>query len=304
MENTGYTKPLYILPFDHRITFAKNIFSKNSLDELTNEERLLISEYKKIIYEGFKKAVQNGVPKESSAILVDEEFGDEILKDAKQDGFLTILTTEKSGQDEFELQYGGDFTLHIDKYNPDFVKVLLKYNPEDEDNLKKRELEKLKTVTDFCKVKGFKFLLEVLVIPSNKQLMSVNNSKEEFDNKLRPKLTAEVVRQFHQNGVEPDVWKLEGFDSKEAYKEVIETAREKGRSSVSLVILGRGENEEKVDEWLSIGKDVVGVIGFAVGRTVFWQSILDFRSGAKSREQIVEEISNNFIKFYKIFTSK
>lgn len=304
MENLGYNKSLYILPFDHRATFAQKVFNKNSIADLTSEEHQLITEYKKIVYEGFKKAAQNTVPKESAAILIDEEFGDEILKDAKENGFLTILTTEKSGQDEFEFQYGGDFPAHIEKYNPQFVKVLIKYNPEDAQDLKTRQLEKLKIVSDFCQVKGFKFLLEVLVIATKNQQEKSGGSKEQFDKLLRPGLTVELIKELQAAGVEPDVWKLEGFDSKEDYNEIIRTARDNGRNNVGFVILGRGENEEKVDEWLKIGKDVVGVIGFAVGRTVFWQAILDFRSSTKTREEAVTQISENFTNFYKIFTSK
>lgn len=304
MENLGYSKSLYILPFDHRATFAQKIFNKNSIADLTNEEHRLITEYKKIIYEAFKKAVGNVIPKENAAILIDEEFGDEILKDAKENGFLTILTTEKSGRDEFEFQYSGDFTAHIEKYNPQFVKVLIKYNPEDNQDLKNRQLEKLKTVSDFCQVKAYKFLLEVLVIATKNQQEKTGSSKEQFDKLLRPGLTVELIKELQLNGVEPDVWKLEGFDSSEEYKGIVEAARANGRNNVGLVILGRGENEEKVDEWLKIGKSVIGVIGFAVGRTVFWQAILDFRNGAKSREEAVDAISENFTNFYKIFTSK
>ncbi len=304
MENLGYSKPLYILPFDHRATFAQKFFNKNSIADLTSEEHQLITEYKQIIYEGFKKAVENGIPKENAAILTDEEFGDGILKDAKENGFLTILPTEKSGQEEFEFQYGGDFPAHIEKYNPPFVKVLIKYNPEDAEDLKTRQLEKLKLVTDFCQVKGFKFLLEVLIIPTKSQGEIVNNSKEEFDKALRPHLTIRMIKELQTAGIEPDVWKLEGFDSIEEYKGIVETARADGRSNVGLVILGRGENEEKVSEWLRVGKDVIGVIGFAVGRTVFWQAILDFRSGTKGRDETVSLISENFTDFYKIFTSK
>ena len=303
MENLGYSKPLYILPFDHRATFAQKIFNKNSLSELTDQEHQLICEYKQIIYEGFKKAVQNGISKENAAILLDEQFGDVILKDAKEKGFVVLLTTEKSGQEEFDFQYGADFATHIEKYNPQFVKVLIKYNPKDDTDLKTRQLEKLKTVSDFCKVKGFKFLLEVLIIPNKEQQESSHNSKEEFDKILRPDLTVEMIRELQLARVEPDVWKLEGFDAKEDYIEIIQAARENGRNNVGLVILGRGENEEKVDEWLKIGKEVVGVIGFAVGRTVFWQAILDFRSGTKTREEVIFQISQNFSNFYKIFTS-
>lgn len=304
MENLGYNKLLYILPFDHRATFAQKFFNKNSVADLTSEERQLIMEYKKIIYEAFKKAVENGVPKENAAILVDEEFGDEILKDAKENGFLTILTTEKSGQDEFEFQYGGDFPAHIEKYNPSFVKVLIKYNPEDNQQLKTRQIEKLKIVTDFCQVKKYKFLLEVLIIPTVKQEEIVGNSKEQFDKAMRSDLTVKMISELQNAGIEPDVWKLEGFDSAEEYKEIVQAARANGRSNVGFVILGRGENEEKVDDWLRIGKNVVGIIGFAVGRTVFWQGILDFRNGAKNRDEVVNEISKNLTNFYKIFTSK
>ena len=304
MENLGYTKPLYILPFDHRATFAQKIFNKNSIADLTSEEHQLITEYKQIVYDAFKKAVGNAVPKENAAILIDEEFGDEILKDAKENGFLTILTTEKSGQDEFEFQYGGDFPAHIEKYNPQFVKVLIKYNPEDVQDLKTRQLEKLKTVSDFCQVKGFKFLLEVLVIATKNQQEKSGGSKEQFDKLLRSGLTVGLIKELQANGVEPDVWKLEGFDLKEDYNEIIRTARDNGRNNVGFVILGRGENEEKVNEWLRVGKNVVGVIGFAVGRTVFWQAILDFRSSTKTREETVTQISENFTNFYKIFTSK
>lgn len=303
MENLGYNLPLYILPFDHRAVFAQKIFNKNSLADLNDQEHQLICEYKKIIYEGFKKAVQSGIPKESAAILLDEEFGDEILKDAKQNGFVVLLTTEKSGQNEFDFQYDGDFPVHIEKYSPQFVKVLIRYNPKDQEDLKKRQQEKLKTVSDFCKVKGFKFLLEVLVIPTKEQAESTNNSKEEFDRTLRPSLTTEMIRELQIKGVEPDVWKLEGFDTAKEYEEIVAAARENGRSNIGLVVLGRGENEEKVDEWLKVGSQVVGVIGFAVGRTVFWQAILGFRAGTKTREEAVDAISQNFFNFYKIFTS-
>ncbi|MCL5435073.1 MAG: DUF2090 domain-containing protein [Patescibacteria group bacterium] len=304
MENLGYTEPLYILPFDHRATFAQKIFNKNSIADLTSKEHQLITEYKQIIYEGFKKAVQTGIPKENAAILIDEEFGDEIVRNAKEEGYVILLTTEKSGQEEFEFQYNGDFPAHIEKYSPQFVKVLIKYNPKDGEDLKARQLEKLKLVTDFCQVKGYKFLLEVLLIATKEQKESVSSSKEVFDKTMRPDLTVKMIKELQNAGVEPDVWKLEGFDTAEEYKEIIEAARANGRSNVSLVILGRGENEEKVDEWLEVGKSVTGVIGFAVGRTVFWQAISDFRSGTKTREETVSLISENFTNFYRIFTAK
>ena len=118
IKSLGYTKNLFILPFDHRSSFAKIFQDKDN-----------IASAKWIIYEAFKKALQDGISKDQSAILVDEEFGDKILIDAKNNGFTTILTTEKSGQKEFEFEYGNDFSKHIEKYNPTFVKALIRYKP-------------------------------------------------------------------------------------------------------------------------------------------------------------------------------
>lgn len=303
MENLGYSKPLYILPFDHRSTFAQKMFNKSSLNDLSEEEKQMIKDFKMIIYEGFKKAVTGGIPKEYAAILVDEEFGEAVLTDAKQNGFITILTTEKSGQEEFDFEYGDDFAAHIEKHSPIFAKVLIRYNPEDPEDLRHRQLERLKKISVFCRENGFKFLLEVLVIANEKQKEETDNSKEKFDDLLRPALTVADIKELQDFGIEPDIWKLEGFDTAQHYKEIVETAKENGRENVSLVVLGRGEGEEKVEEWLRIGSKVNGVVGFAVGRTVFWQSLVDFKNRIKTREEAVYTISANFTNFYRIFTS-
>ena len=68
----GYDKPLYVLPFDHRATFSKNMFGWKG--ELTTEQTAEISAVKQVIYDAFQEAVAGGVPKERAGILVDEQF--------------------------------------------------------------------------------------------------------------------------------------------------------------------------------------------------------------------------------------
>lgn len=306
MDNSelGYNKPLYILPFDHRSTFAQKIFDLQSTGELSEEQRHLIKEFKMLVYKGFKHAINNGVKKDFAAILCDEEFASEILIDAKHNGFITILTIEKSGSEEFEFQYGEDFKEHIDKYKPEFTKVLIKYNPADPEDLKQRQKNKLKILSDYSHADKYKFLLEVLVLPTKDQLDEVSGSREEYDMKIRPLLTAGIIKDLQVSGVEPDVWKLEGFDSEESYKEIVEAARANGRENVGLVILGRGANEEKVDEWLKTGSKVKGVTGFAVGRTVFWDALQRFHKGEISKAETIETIGTNYQNFCNIFTLK
>jgi 5-dehydro-2-deoxygluconokinase len=69
----GYDRALCILPFDHRGSFQAKMFGwKSPLSETQTTE---ISRAKEVIYDGFKAALANGVPKEKTGILVDEKFG-------------------------------------------------------------------------------------------------------------------------------------------------------------------------------------------------------------------------------------
>lgn len=291
---SGYNKDLYILAFDHRATFAQKMFSLKGVDDLSEDQKSEIREYKKIIYEGFKNALVD-VPKENAAILVDEEFGNDILEDAKKNGFITIFTLEKSGTSELELMDG--ILDRLKDFSPDFSKILVKYNPQDDPELKVRQLEKLKKVSDFSHENNVKFLLEVLVLPKFQ-----TSSRDDYDSILRPKLTAQMITEMQQAGVEPDVWKLEGMDKEEDYKMVVEKARQGGRDA-GVVILGRGETEEKVEEWLETGARVKGVIGFAVGRTIFWDILESVKAGDTTKEQAEEEIATAFEDLYEIFAS-
>jgi myo-inositol catabolism protein IolC len=297
----GYTKPLFILAFDHRGSFSKNLYNV-APDQLTQENIAQIKEYKQIIYEGFKHAVTMGVPKDQAAVLVDEEFGEAILADAKVQGFATIVSVERSGQDIFTFEYGDEYGEHLEKYRPTFAKALIRYNPEDSDDKKQGQQANLKILSEYAHQHTYKFLLEPLVPPSESQLAKVNGVQDEYDKIVRPGLTVTSIKELQEAGIEPDVWKLEGMDSKEDYEKVITQIRSGGRANVGMVLLGRGTNEDKVEEWLSIGAGVEGVIGFAVGRVIFWNAIVAYHDGKMSKEQAVEEISKKFQHVSTVFT--
>ncbi|MFH1186615.1 MAG: DUF2090 domain-containing protein [Candidatus Levyibacteriota bacterium] len=297
----GYTKNLFILPFDHRGSFVKKLLGKEG--SLTPEDKDYIISQKKIIYQAFKKAIKEKVPKENAAILIDEEFGDEILKDASLNGINIILTVEKSGQKEFTFEYD-DFENHIEKYNPSFVKVLIRYNPDDDNLSKKRQQEKLKKLSDYCAGKNNKFLLEVLVIATKEQLLKANGSKKEYINSQRPFLAARAIEELQNSGIEPDVWKLEGTESRTGYEEIVKIATREKRDQVGVIVLGGGQEREEVERWIKIAREVKGIIGFAVGRTIFWQPLLDLKSGKITKEETIHKISENFTYFTNIFRGK
>ncbi len=301
MSDLGYTKPLYILPFDHRATVIQKLFGLKLGDNLTDEQVHFMRDFKMLVYKGFKKALEKGIPTEFGAILCDEDFGSEVLFDAKHNGFITLLTIEKSGTELLEFQYE-DYKTHILNFKPTFTKLLVKYNPEDSQERKLKQKEKMKIISDFSHANNLKFLLEVLVMPTENQLEEAG-SKDDYDLKLRPKLSVEVIKDLQNFGIEPDVWKLEGFESELEYTEIINAIRRDGRENVGLVVLGRGADSAKVADWLRAGAKVKGVIGFAVGRTIFWESIEKFYKGQIGKAEVIDTVADNFYKFYKIFTS-
>jgi 5-dehydro-2-deoxygluconokinase len=124
----GYDRDLYVLPFDHRESFETKMFGWEG--PLTADQTAQIAAAKRVIYDGFTRAVASGVRKERAGILVDEQFGAAILRDAAAEGYVTACPAEKSGQAEFDFQYGDDFAAHIETFDPTFCKVLVRYNPE------------------------------------------------------------------------------------------------------------------------------------------------------------------------------
>lgn len=298
--SVGYDKDLYILPFDHRGSFQTKMFGWKG--DLTAAQTQEIADTKAVIYDGFKAAVAGGVPKEKSGILVDEQFGTAVLKDAARSGFSTACPAEKSGQDEFDFEYGEDFGKHIEMFNPTFCKVLVRYNPEGDKVGNKRQAERLKRLSEYLHKTGkSKYMFELLVPAEKAQLDKVGGDKKKFDLDLRPGLMVKAIQELQDAGVEGDVWKIEGLDRREDCQKVVEAARRGGRSKVGCIILGRGEDDKKVREWLSVAAPVPGFIGFAVGRTTFWDPLIDMRAKKISRDDAVKEISRRYREWCDIF---
>jgi len=296
----GYDRALYILPFDHRASFETKMFGWNEpLDATQTAE---ISAAKRVIYDGFLAAVAGGVARERAGILVDEQFGAAILRDAAAAGFVTAMPAEKSGQDEFAFEYGEDFARHIEAFHPTFSKILVRYNPEGDPALNRVQAARLKQLSDYLAGAGAsRFMVELLVPAEAAQLDKLKGDKAAYDAELRPGLMVGAIEQLQAAGVEPDIWKVEGLDRREDCARIVATARAGGRDQVCCIVLGRGENDRKVREWLEVAAGVAGFIGFAVGRTDFWDPLVAWRAQKATREQTVAEIARRYREFVDIF---
>jgi len=262
----GYTKPLYILAFDHRESFKKLAGIRG---EGSQEERGRVTDAKAMIFDGFRGAIARGAPQEACGILVDEEFGAEIARAAKAQGYLFAMPVEKSAQREFEFEYGEAFGEHIEAFDPTFAKVLVRYNPEGDREMNRRQTEKLRRLSDWLHARSRKFLFELLVPPEDHHLAAVGGDVARYDREIRPNLMLQAIRELQEAGVEPDVWKIEGIERREDCARIAAQVRAGGRTEVSCVVLGRGADEAAVVRWLEAGARVAGRLRVALGATIW-----------------------------------
>jgi len=293
IDDLGYDERLYILAFDHRGSFEKMVGGDH--DKVAGAKRL--------IWEGFQRAVEEGAPKEYAGILVDSQYGPDVAREAKAGGYHVAMPVEKSGQNEFDFEYGEQFGEKIEEFDPDFSKVLVRYNPEGDAEMNERQTAKLRRLSEWLHERRRKFLFELLVPAEPAQLERVGGSDERYDTELRPELMLEAVLQLQNGGVEPDIWKIEGIDDREACSEIAQLGRREGRDRVSCVVLGRGASDAKVDEWLRAGAGLDGYIGFAIGRSIFADSVKAYAADPAGfdRDAAVAKISANYRRFIEVY---
>jgi myo-inositol catabolism protein IolC len=296
----GYDGKLYILAFDHRGSFQKKMFGIEG--DPTPEERERIQDAKKLIFEGMEIAVERGVDAAATGVLVDEEFGSDIPKLAREHGLKLSMPVEKSGQDEFDFQYGADFGKHIEAFGVDFAKVLVRYNPDGDAEINQRQLGRLKELADWLHTHDGKFLFELLVPAEPQQLESVDGDSDRYDAELRPELMRRAIEDAQNFGVEVDVWKIEGVDAREDAEMLARQTRSgSGREGVTCVLLGRGASNDKVEQWLQAAAPVEGFIGFAIGRSIWWDALKGYLDGSLERRAAAEQVADNYLHFVRVY---
>jgi myo-inositol catabolism protein IolC len=295
----GYTGTLYILAFDHRGSFQKTFFGVEG--EPGDEDAMRISDAKRLIFEGMLEALASGVSRGAAGILVDEQFGAQVARDAKAEGLAFAMPVERSGQPEFDFEYGEDFGAHIEDFDPTFTKVLVRYNPDGDRGMNEHQTQRLRRLGDWLHERERKFLFELLVPAEPAQLDEVGGDTGRYDVEVRPALMRRAIVDLQAAGVEPDIWKIEGIDRREDCESIARAARAGGREEVACVVLGRGANDAAVDHWLRTGAGVPGYIGFAIGRSIWWDPLRGFVEGATSREAAAKSIGANYRRFIDVY---
>ncbi len=295
----GYDGKLYILAFDHRGSFLKAVLGKSG--DLTEEETERVRDAKRLIFDGMVIAAEAGEDASLMGVLVDEQFGSDIPEMARKHGLKLAMPVEKSGQDLFDFEYGEDFGEHIERFDPDFSKVLVRYNPDGDAGDNAEQLRKLERLSTWLHERDRKFLFELLVPALPQHLEAVGGDSDRYDAELRPDLMLRAIREIQDAGVEVDVWKIEGLDARADCVRIAEQCRSGGRDGVACVLLGRGADNAKVDHWLYQAGEVDGFIGFAIGRSIWSGPLKGYLDGSSDRETAAAKMAENYTRFIEVW---
>jgi myo-inositol catabolism protein IolC len=280
---------------DHRDSFAK-VFGVTDSDP-SPAQGAAMRAAKQLIYHGLRDArsqLTGGQP----GVLVDEELGAGVLREARADGLVVAMPVEKSGQKLFHLQYGEDTAAHIEEFAPDYVKVLVRMNPDDPAEDTAHQLAELSALSKLLDERRTAFLYELLVPATEDQLQRAGN-QQAYDRDLRPELVAEVIAINQHAGVEPTLWKIEGLETTAAARDVVAAAKVGGRTT-DCIVLGRDAPREVLDHWLAVAAPVPGFVGFAVGRSIWEEPLIRHRDDADDA-RLVTSVGSNYLHFARAY---
>lgn len=300
----GHPTPLYFLAFDHRGVFARTVFGTEG--EPTPEQEALMINAKHLIYEGVRRAAQLGhVPAGQAGVLVDELYGAQVARDAKAEDIVVVMPVEAPDRAIFDFAYGDQWRAHVEAFEPDFAKVLVRYNADGDAEGNAVQAARLAELSSWLRETGRKFLLELIVPPTEAQLAAAGGDRTRFEHEQRPALIVRAMAALQDAGAEPDVWKLEGLDSAEDARAAAAQARRgEGREGVVCTILGAGAPDARVDHWLRIAAATPGFTGFAIGRSIWADAVRDHLAGTVDRATAAETIATNYLRFVDVYQSE
>jgi myo-inositol catabolism protein IolC len=287
--------PLLILAMDHRDSFAK-LFGVTDAEPSPADDAAMRAA-KLLIYHGVRDA-RSQLDGAQAGVLVDEELGAAVLREARDDKLVVAMPVEKSGQRLFTLQYGDDTVAHIEEFTPDYVKVLVRMNPADSADDTAHQLAGLVALSKLLTERGTPFLYELLVPPTDEQLKQAG-SQQAYDRDLRPELVTEVIATNQRAGVEPTLWKIEGLETTAAAQDVVAAAKAGGRAA-DCIVLGRDAPQEVLDHWLAVAAPVPGFVGFAIGRSIWEDPLTRHRQDADDA-RLVETVRDNYLHFARAY---
>ncbi|GAA4685555.1 2-deoxy-5-keto-D-gluconate 6-phosphate aldolase domain-containing protein [Frondihabitans cladoniiphilus] len=290
---------LLILASDHRDSLETDLYELTASP--TPAEAARISQDKLTVYQGLVDVAAELPDGVQAGILVDEQYGAAVAElAARSDGLINLsMPLEASGKDWFEFAYP-DWQTHGLFFENDHAKVLIRDNPEFDDADRSKQAEKMAELSTWCRENHRPLIIELLVPATDADLAQVDGDKHRYDDEMRPELTLRAIEYLQDHGADPAIWKVEGMDSEKDAQAVADLAVRDGREA-KCIVLGRHSSKEDLDKWLDAAAPIDDFVGFAIGRSIWWDALVDLRAEKIDRAEAQRRIGAEYLDYAKRF---
>jgi myo-inositol catabolism protein IolC len=281
---------VFALAFDHRNSLRRDFM--HLAGDPTPEQHAALVAAKGVVVDALLAAAPEVSPG-SAVLLIDHEYGGDLVAKAQAGGIRVAMPVEVSGQRELRYLCGGHPEQVITDYGPDYAKVLIRYNPAGDTAMNARQRALLGQFAGWLTGRPQQLMLELLVPPEDDQLAAVGNDRGRFDREVRAELTVAAIREIAADGIRPPLWKIEGPESLQDAARIAAAVRSADPDAACLV-LGRGADAAAVRRWLDIAAATDGFTGFAVGRTIWWDALRGYLDGG-DRDAAVAAVARRYL---------
>ena len=259
--------------FDHRKQLA-------DLAEMYGEGLSKITELKKL----FIRSVENtkeklNIPEKNIGVLIDDTYGEDALNSIAEKAWWIGRPVELPGSRPLKFEGQQSIGSKLQSWPLSHVaKCLFYYHPDDSDELKTRQEQKVKELYFACIQSGHQLLLEV--IPP---------SEYEMDEEIIPT----VLKRFYDLEIKPDWWKLPALKDK-SWVQVSDVINSYDPHCQGVLLLGLSAPIDTVRESFSVAAKYNICKGFTVGRTIFYEPAKLWMQHKISDQELVDFVSTNY----------
>ena len=279
--------PLFIMAMDHRASFGKTLFDVK--DDNPSPDQIAAMRSAKLMIFGGLQAALPAVAYGRAGVLVDERYGQDVIDAVKAGGevggsgqpVVLAVPVEASGHDWFTTEWGDRWLEHVQAIRPDYAKILVRDNPDFDPAEREQQFGRLAQISSGLHGIGVPLLYELLVPATSAQLDRAGDEPGAYDRDIRPGLVVQVIADNQAHGVEPTLWKVEGLETVEAAQQVAAQAKAGGRRT-DLIVLGRDAPADRLDHWLEVASQVSAFVGFAIGRSIWEDSVRAYEASGQS----------------------
>ena len=268
---------VYMLAADHRWQWEEWCDARSI-------PRQRISEVKQLAADGFRLARDRSPRvREFGALLLDEQYSSAVIANARRDGLLVGTPAEKAGA--FPLAWSTEpFERAL---TGAFVKVLVRFRPDDADDIREGQWQKLDTLQAWCRRAATPLVVEILV-PRRQE------PEDTFDAVGRPAMLADFIGEAYRRKLTPEFWKIEGTPALEGARLIDRAIATQPRCR--QIILGKAADIATIERWFAAASGSHTAVGFAIGRSVFWDPSTAFLSGTRTAAESAATICANYLR--------